>query len=57
MMEENNVRMTISKPTMESMVDSMHTTDDGIENLKSRFVGRGFSKKEGIDLDEKILQV
>jgi len=28
--------VAILKPTLESMIDSMHTTDDSIENLKSR---------------------
>lgn len=48
---------TVSEPTVESMVDSMHATDESIEEYQDRLVARGFSQGEGVDLVEACASV
>ena len=55
---KNDVWDIVPKPENKSVVSSKwiykikHVADGSIEKYKARFVGRGFSQKEGIDYEE-----
>jgi hypothetical protein len=52
---KNNVWDIVPRPEDKSMVSSKwiykikHAADGSVENIKERFVARGFTQKEGID--------
>ena len=48
---------TVSEPTMESMIDSMHAVDGNIEEFQDMFVPRGFFQKAEVDLGENLTPV
>jgi hypothetical protein len=60
---KNDVWEVVPKLEGKSMVTSKwllkikHATDGSIEKYKTRFVGRGFSQKEGIDYNETFTPV
>jgi hypothetical protein len=45
---------TVSKPTMESVIHSMHASSRSIEEYQDRFIAEGFSQKDGVDLAETL---
>ena len=60
---KNDVWEVVPRPTRKSVVTSRwlykskHVVDGSIEKYKTKFVARGFTKKEGIDYDETFAVV
>jgi hypothetical protein len=51
MMEVYGVYKTILKPIMEIAFDSKFANNGSIEEYQARFIIKGYSQKEGVDLD------
>ena len=60
---KNDVWEVVPRPVGKSVVTSRwlykikHAADGSVEKYKSRFVARGFTRKEGIDYDETFAHV
>jgi hypothetical protein len=60
---KNDVWDIVPRPERKLVVSSRwfykikHATDGSIEKYKSRFVARGFSKKEGVDYEETFAPI
>ena len=60
---KNDVSDIVPRPERKSFLTSRwlykinHVADGSVEKYKSRFVSRGFSKKESIDYEDTFVQI
>jgi hypothetical protein len=54
---KNDVWKIAPKPTSKSVIDFMHAVDAIIEKSKAKFVGKGFTMKEGVDLNKTFAPI